>query len=213
MSVSLLKNKSLAFLGFGELANQFINLLEMPSNEVTIYDDNLAGTRKSAFSFSEYKDHIQKHQWLIALGYKHLSMKLQLVNDIQLNGGKLLSFVHPTSFVSKSADVKPGVFIYPMCNLDKGVHIEEGSLLNNSVVVSHDSVIGKANYISPGVIISGHVIIGDACFIGSGAIISNGVEIGNNVVIAAGSVITKNIPSGSFVIGNPMVFKSNIELR
>jgi sugar O-acyltransferase (sialic acid O-acetyltransferase NeuD family) len=201
-----------AFLGFGELANQFINFLEIPSNEVTIYDDTLAGTAKNTLKFSEYKNHIGKHQWLIALGYKHLSKKLQLVDEIQQNGGKLITFIHLTSYVSKSANVKPGVFIYPMCNIDKGVHIGEGTLINNSVLVSHNSLIGKANYISPGVVISGNVIIGDACFIGSGTVISNGVKIGSNVIIGAGSVITKDIPSGSFVIGNPMVFKNNIDL-
>ena len=32
-----------------------------------------------------------------------------------------------------------GIVIYPMCNIDQGVILKDGTLLNNSVTVSHDS--------------------------------------------------------------------------
>ena len=206
------KDKTVAFLGFGELAHQFLNFLEVSDQDVFIFDDTLNGKLKNAFSFTNYSSHIKEHQWAIALGYKHLNKKLALIQEISEEGELISPFIHASAFVSKLSKINDGVFVYPMCNIDKGVEIGAGTLLNNSVVVSHDSSIGKANYLSPGVIISGNVTIGNATFIGSGTSIANGVNIGDNVIIAAGSVITKDVPSNSNVIGNPMIFKDHLKL-
>jgi acetyltransferase-like isoleucine patch superfamily enzyme len=108
--------------------------------------------------------------------------------------------------------IKPGLYIYPMCNIEKGVQADDGTLLNSSVFVSHDTTINKANYIGPGVVISGNVTIGNATFIESDSVISNGVHMGDNVVIGVGRVIPKDVPSNSFVIENPMSFENNIML-
>lgn len=209
---SLQKSNPLAILGFGELALQILSFLEVSEKNATIFDDNLAGKAENAFSFSAFTSVIEEHEWLIALGYKHLVKKLELAQIIQTKGAHLKSYIHPSSFQSIHSKIEEGVIIYPMCNIDKGVNIGLSTMVNNSVTISHDSLIGKANYISPGVIISGNVTIGNCCFIGSGTIIANGVTVGDNVIIAAGTLVSKDLPSNSKVIGNPMVFKDKINL-
>lgn len=202
----------MAILGYGELAHQILSFLEASENDVAIFDDNFAANNKNALPFSAFELEIEKHEWVVALGYKHLRQKLQISRIIRVNGGTFKSFIHSSSFRSEHSKIGEGVIIYPMCNIDKGVQIGLSTILNNSVTVSHDSVIGEANYISPGVIISGNVKIGNSCFVGSGSIIANGVTIGDNVIVAAGTLVTKDLPSNSKVIGNPMIFKEKINL-
>ena len=91
-----------------------------------------------------------------------------------------------------------------MCNLDAEVELASGVLLNNSVVVSHNSRVGVAAYLSPGVVLSGHVTIGDFTFLGAGTTVANGRRIGTNARIGIGSVITRDVPDGASAIGNPL---------
>ncbi len=195
----------LAFLGFGDLGKQLFGYLQEKEGNVEAYyfDDILVDKSKNIFLFNEYQNFISKFDWVISLGYNKLAEKQQIIEKIIKNKGKLVTIIHHSSYISASASVKSGTVIYPMCNIDKNVILEEGVLLNNSVTICHDTNVGMATYIGPGVIISGNCKIGRGCFIGSGSIISNGVEIGDNSIIGIGSVVTKNIEPNTYGIGNP----------
>jgi acetyltransferase-like isoleucine patch superfamily enzyme len=93
-----------------------------------------------------------------------------------------------------------------MCNLGESVELETGALLNNSVVVSHDSRIGDAAYLSPGVVLSGHVTVGSAAFLGSGVVVANQRSIGSRARVGIGSVVTRDVPDDASAIGNPLRF-------
>jgi sugar O-acyltransferase (sialic acid O-acetyltransferase NeuD family) len=211
-------SRKIAFVGFGDLGKQFEILLSdaptLPIDQVVYFDDNAnaLGVKQSEpfsnFLLPDYQD----FEYYVALGYKHLSTKQRLMK--QLDARQQPTFVHASCFVSPSAILGKGVFVYPMCNLDKGVKIGDGCLLNNSVVVSHDSVLGECCYLSPGVILSGQVTVGACTFIGTGSVVSNGINIGSNVTIGIGSVITRDVPDNSQVIGNPMkILTKTLEVR
>jgi sugar O-acyltransferase (sialic acid O-acetyltransferase NeuD family) len=195
-----------AFLGYGALGIQIEAFLkeDNPQFEAQYFDDNYISKNLPSIPFNHFKDNILKYEWLITLGYKHLHLKQQLLKTIKENGGSFFSMIHKNAFVAPSANIKEGVVVYPMCNIDKDVVIKECSLINNSVIISHNTTIGQCCYISPGVTISGNVTIGNGTFIGAGTIIGNGITIGNNVVIGAGSVVTKDIEEGVNAIGNPL---------
>ncbi|MBK7503882.1 MAG: acetyltransferase [Bacteroidetes bacterium] len=195
-----------AFLGYGALGIQIEAFLkeDNPQFEVQYFDDDYISNNLPSIPFNHFKDNILKYEWLITLGYKHLPLKQKLLNTIKENGGSFFSMIHKSAYVAPSANINEGVVVYPLCNIDKDVVIKECSLINNSVIISHNTTIGQCCYISPGVTISGNVSIGDGTFIGAGTIIANGITIGNNVVIGIGSVITKNIEDRMNVIGNPL---------
>jgi sugar O-acyltransferase (sialic acid O-acetyltransferase NeuD family) len=202
-------SKTAAIIGFGELGKQFYNhLVKKDYNNFFFFDDfELKSESALIHKFNKYKD--QEYElcdFYVALGYKNLSYKHKLIFDLKENNRHVPKFIHSTTYIDKSSVISDAVFIYPMCNIDKNVKIQIGTLVNNSVVISHDSIIGSCCYISPGVVVSGNVTVGDHTFIGSGSIISNNVKIGNNVNIGIGSVVTKDIPDNTDVIGNPMKF-------
>ncbi len=196
-----------SIIGYGELGRQYASFLsEAYQSEFFWFDDVANGNKEpNTFAFNSYgKDEFKDSDFYVSLGYKHLEAKHRILQELQLLKRKLPSFIHTSGFVNKTARIDAAVFIYPMCNIDKNVSIGLGSLINNSVTISHDNAIGNCCYISPGVVTSGNVSVGDYTFIGSGCVISNNVTIGRNVRIGIGSVITQDIPDGASVIGNPM---------
>lgn len=197
--------KGIAFLGFGTLAVQLIELFDLNvSGEVQIFDDVAFGNKVvNAHPFNLYNDELSHYTWALGLGYKHLEFKRAVIAHMIANNVTLLGGIHSSCFISNRAHISDGAFIYPMCNVDRGVKIGHGTLLNNSVTISHDSTIGMACYLSPGVVLSGNCCVGNATFLGSGAVVANGVKIGNNCIIGIGSVIAQDVPDNVCLIGNP----------
>lgn len=209
---------SIGFIGFDQLgkqiANQFIDS-EQVIGQMVFFDDYLWQSGVSnVFSFKDYlnDEHINL-SFVVALGYKHLQLKNAIISQLQLKKRTILSFIHPSCFIARGCEIKPGTIIYPMCTVDFGVSIDYGTLINNSVIISHDSMIGSCCYLSPGVVVSGKVKVGDNCFIGAGSILSDNVTIGNNVTIGIGTVVATNVPDNAFVIGNPMRIVKHIDLK
>lgn len=205
--------KRVALIGYGELGKQILALAKAIYNveEVIAFDDvqfkNWDNESEEIvyYPFSYYKkDQFKEYSFFICLGYKHLVVKKSILDWLINHNYDLPALIHPTSFINQTAKVGKAVYIYPMCNIDKGVNLDNGVLLNNSVVVSHDTNVGKCSYLSPGVITSGLVKIGECTFIGTGVIVSNGITIGKNVIVGLGTVVTKNLIDGSSSIGNPI---------
>ncbi len=196
-----------AYVGFGVLGKQiqsFVNEFEHP--EASIYFDDLlfAKKEKDCFAFNAYSSaDFQDYAFYICLGYRHLPEKNKIIHSLLHMGRDLPSFIHPTVYIAPSSLVAAACILYPNSTIDMEVRIEPGALLNNAVVISHNSVVGGCAYLSPGIVVSGNVHIGENTFVGSGTTISNNIHIGKNSVIGVGSVITKSLPDNTHGIGNP----------
>lgn len=197
--------REIAFVGYGELGRQLHAFLGDFSARFVFLDDALYGAgTEEAFPFRSYSDdNFKNFEFVVSLGYHRLQKKKEIIDHIDRMKRKMISFVHPSSFVNSSAEIGAGTFIYPLSNIDKEVRIGRGVLLNNSVCISHNNRIQDCCYISPGVVTSGFVEIGECTFIGSGAIIADNVKIGKNVIVGPGTVITSDLPDDCSTIGNP----------
>jgi sugar O-acyltransferase (sialic acid O-acetyltransferase NeuD family) len=198
-------HQRIAFIGFGELGRQFLTFVENPGTEFIFFDDRLSqANEQNALPFENYvEDQFLDCSFVLSLGYLHLNRRKQVLQNLQQLQRKILSFVHPSTFIHPSVSVGNATFVYPGCNIDQNVRIAHGVILNNSVCISHNTSIGACSYLSPGVITSGYVEIGECTFIGSGSVISDHIRIGANVRIGIGSVVTADIPDGASAIGNP----------
>jgi acetyltransferase-like isoleucine patch superfamily enzyme len=154
------------------------------------------------------------YDFYVALGYRHLARKSRILQELRAAGRRVPSFVHASCYIHPSCRISDGCLVYPMCNLDQEVELAPGVLLNNSVVVSHNSRLGEAAYCSPGVVLSGHVTVGDEAFLGSGALVANNRRIGRGARIGIGTVVTSDVPESASAIGNPMrVLERPLELE
>jgi sugar O-acyltransferase (sialic acid O-acetyltransferase NeuD family) len=196
-----------AFVGYGALGRQLEGLLRATGAGPlqAVFDDPAAAAgHRNAHPFDAYDDPaFADHAFVVALGYRHLARKAAIVDELRSAGRQLLSLVHPTAFVHPEACLGEGVVVYPMANIDQGVEVASGVLLNNSVVLSHETRVGAASYLSPGVVTSGRVEVGAQVFLGSRVTIANDLQVGDGAVVGVGSVVTRDLPAGAQALGNP----------
>ena len=198
----------IAYIGFGDLAQQIRRMFSLPGDGagIIIFDDMLFNDRHpNAYQLADYlNDEYSNFDFYVCLGYKHSPKKKEIIDDLIRRGRRLPSHIHKTSFVGPEAKIGEGSIVYPMCNIGDGAVVGRGVVLNNSVTVSHDTVVHDCCYLAPGAIVCGYTEIGENSFIGAGAVISNGVKIGSNVIVGVGAVIAEDVADNASVIGNPM---------
>ncbi len=207
---------NIGLIGYGALGVQIENILfEIGiKKDQIIYFDDFIPKRNNVFSFNSYlKKQFEDVCFIVCLGYKHLALKKEILGKLLDNGRNLYQLIHKTSYVNATSSIGKGVVIYPNCNIDYKVIINDGALINNSVTISHESKIGSSTYIAPGVIVNGNVNIGECSFIGSGTIISNNINIGKNAVVGISSCITNSLPDNIKCIGNPLRIIKEIDIH
>ena len=127
--------------------------------------------------------------------------RLDLYRKLKKQGLKLLTIIHPTAVVSKTARISEGCFIGAQAVIQNNVIISNVSLINSGAIIEHDNVIGQAVHVAPRACTAGRVKIGDMSFVGIGAVIIPDVIIGELSFIAAGAIITKNVLDKTIMMG------------
>lgn len=198
----------IAFVGFGELGEQlweFIQHSYQPAVRILFDDALYAQGIANALPFTQYADEeFIDYHFFIALGYRRMALKQQVITHLLQLGRSLPAFVHPSCYVAHTAEIGQATYLYPMCNIDRKVVVGNGVLLNNSVVLSHNVQVADYCFISPSATVCGYTSIGQQTFIGAGAVVSNGLTIGSGVQIGIGSVVAQHVPDNASVIGNPL---------
>ncbi len=200
----------LAFIGFGELGRYIrdtvVEINHVPEADHVYFDDHLAASgAPRAFPFKDWdKDEFAGHTFYVSLGYRHLTIKRDIVRRLVALGRDVPSFVHPSSYVHPTVKLGPGCWLYPGVNMDRDTVVGLATTLSNGDVIPHDCEIGEGCWFGASVTLSGKVHVGDNTFIASGTTISNDLKIGSNVIVGLATCVTKNIEDGKSVIGNPM---------
>lgn len=208
---------TVGIIGFGALGRQILDLLKGPSGpqRVVLFDDALCRERADdTFPFNSFLDErFAECSFYVGIGYRHLSLKGDIIRQLRLAGRRLPPLVHGTCVVHPTSTIGAACVLYPLCNVGAHVELGDGVLLNNSVVVSHDSTVGPSAYLSPGVVLSGRVVVGEAAFLGAGALVADRRVVGRHARVAIGTVVTRDVPDNASVIGSPMrILEQPLEL-
>jgi sugar O-acyltransferase (sialic acid O-acetyltransferase NeuD family) len=115
----------------------------------------------------------------------------------------LARIVHPHAFLSPSTDVEPGVFISAGAVINARARLGRCAIINTSAVIEHDCTVGPFAHVAPHAVLTGRVSVGAAALIGAGAIIVPGRTIGERATVGAGAVVLEDVPAGSTVVGVP----------
>jgi len=128
--------------------------------------------------------------------------KLKVVAP-QLN---FVSIIHPSSIISKSAQIGKGTIIMPGTIINSNSNIGNFCILNTNSSLGHDGKMGDFSSISSGVCTGGNLLLGKFSAISLGSNIIENITIGEHSLIGAGSLVIKNVLDKSIVHGSPARF-------
>jgi sugar O-acyltransferase (sialic acid O-acetyltransferase NeuD family) len=126
-------------------------------------------------------------------------VRLSVFERLAAAGFVCPAIIHPTAFIDRSAVLQAGVLVLAQSYVSGNATVGMGSLINNTVVVSHDNVLGICTNLSPGAKLAGDVILEDFVQIGMNATVNIGVRVGKESLIGNGATIKKDVPAGTRV--------------
>jgi sugar O-acyltransferase (sialic acid O-acetyltransferase NeuD family) len=144
------------------------------------------------------------HSAFIAVGsVGDPSKRIRIYQRLRQIGFSLPVIMDPTSVVSESAALAPGVFIGKKAVINAKASIGECAIINTAAVIEHDCVLSEFVHVATGACLAGNVEVGPNAHIGIGAIVIEGIKIGADAVLGAGTVAVKDIPAGCIAVGIP----------
>lgn len=137
--------------------------------------------------------------------YKPEKMKerVALLKSYEIPSYRFATFVHPMSYISKSAQLGTGVVVLSNSTVQNNASIGDYTIVNSNVVVEHDTAIGESNFFSPASCIGAYTQTGTGVFVGYNSATRPGIEIGEYAFIGMGSNVIGHVPSNAIVYGNP----------
>jgi sugar O-acyltransferase (sialic acid O-acetyltransferase NeuD family) len=207
-----LEKKEIYALGVGHNTPVFVDLAEACGYRVAgLYHYNntrtgeldhgipILGSFKDLFS-----EGLRSKNILLTMG--NMRIRRELHTRIVEAGGKIPTLIHPSSIVSRFANIaESGVLINPFCYIEAGASVDDGTVILSHVNISHNTSIGENCFIAGGATVGAYTVVEDYVFIGQGALcISDKVKlIGANAFIGAGALVTKPVPQSVIVAGSP----------
>lgn len=144
------------------------------------------------------------HRFIVTVGQiKDVSLRIRLHEKIKDAGGKLLTLIASTAYVSKYAILGEGTVIMHKAMVNADAKIGVGCIINTFANIEHDAVIGNYCHISTGAMVNGNCKVGHKTFLGSQSVMANGTEIAEGCVVAAGALVRKSLTRKGVYSGNP----------
>lgn len=147
----------------------------------------------------DIKNHRVDKGHLYVLGIANYQYRRMIVELFLNKGARFITLIHPSAYVSESAEIGEGCILGPNTNVGPNVRIGAFTLMNSRSSCGHDTVVGKYNFISPNVCFSGGTMIGDENLFGINCATKPGIQIGDKNKIEAGMVLDKNIADNTIV--------------
>jgi len=140
-------------------------------------------------------------EFVVAIGNN--DTRLELHEKLVGAGGKMVSVVHPTASVSRSADVQPGTVIMAQADINARATIGVACVVNTGATIDHDCQIDAGVHLSPGAHLAGGVTVGEKAWIGIGANVTNNVSIGSAAIVGAAASVLTDVAANRTVVGIP----------
>ena len=147
-------------------------------------------------TIKSYKIEVNR-KYIIAIA--NIKYRRMIIESFLNMGAEFITFIHPSSFVSKSSSIGHGSVIAPNVNIGPNVKIGKFNMINARASIGHDTIIGDYNFITPNVCFSGFTKVADENMFGINSATIPSIKIGSNNKIAAGMVLDKNIKDDTTV--------------
>ena len=138
---------------------------------------------------------------LVAIG--NAAVRLQWLPRLAAAGYELPTVIHPTAWLSPSAQLGVGSVVFAQAAIQAQAVIGSGAILNTGCSVDHDAQLSKGVHVCPGAHLAGEVQVGERSWIGIGASVIQQISIGDDVTVGAGAVVVRDLPNGVTAVGVP----------
>lgn len=139
----------------------------------------------------------------IAIAIGENATRKRIAESINALGVPFARIIHPSSIVSRFAQIGEGTVVMPGVVVNAGAAIGKHVILNTACSVDHDCVIGDFAHISPGAHLAGSVTVEEGVHVGTGASIIPGCSVGSWSIVGAGAIVIRNISSHVVAVGVP----------
>lgn len=140
---------------------------------------------------------------LVAIGGARGKDRVEIQRFLEGHGIMPVTAIHPAAFVASGVRISKGSQVLAGATVCVDVSMGEACIINTSVSVDHECVLGDGVHIAPGATIAGCVSVGEYSLVGAGAVVLPRIRIGKNSIVGAGSVVTRDVPDGKIAYGNP----------
>ncbi len=161
--------------------------------------ENYARYQFSAPLIGDVQDHKVQNDCKYIMGIANILRRRSIVEFLVEKGAEFVTYIHPDTYISASAEIGNGVVIAPNANIGPNVSIGDFTIINARCSIGHDSKIGKFNFITPNVCFSGFTEVGDENLFGINSATIPSIKVGHRNKIAAGMTLDKNVGNDEVV--------------
>jgi acetyltransferase EpsM len=114
---------------------------------------------------------------------------------------RLISIIHPNSFIGRNVKIGDGSFIGPQNYIGQNTSIGKHCFIHSQCYIARDAQLSDYNYLAPKVYIGAEVRTRESVYFGVGSLVKEHINIANNSVIGMGSIIVDNVEKESKYFG------------
>jgi len=141
----------------------------------------------------------------------HAPLRIKLFNSLNIPDEKLVTLVHPLSFIGEGVELGPGTMVMANCYIGPAVKLGKCVFVMANSIIGHNTTVGSFSHLSAGSVTSSYIKIGEGVDIALNATVLEKLTIGNYSVVGAGAMATKDIPERTVVVGNPARVLKTVE--
>jgi len=150
-----------------------------------------------------------ERNWILAIG--GIAIRRRVLEEIALIEKSTsaqatyvaLTLVHPTAYVSPTAEIGQGVYIGPKAVVHAFANVGNHAIINSGAIVEHECVIGENSHIAPGAVLGGNVRVGRDTLVGIGSRVLPGIQVGAGATVGGGATVVRTVVAGTTVVGVP----------
>ena len=143
---------------------------------------------------------ISAHDFIVGIGGSQ-DKRRYWSEILRARGGRLRTVTHPSSAISRFADVGEGCFIWQNTTIMHQAKIGDFAVIGCNSSIGDNCEIGDNVFIAGGCQVNGRVIVEEDAYVGSGAVISPGCRVGRRSVVGLNSTVTRDIPAETVCAG------------
>ena len=162
----------------------------------TVIDLPVAGRIEELFTLLDRQSEV-----IVAIGSNR--RRLELCKNIDQNGLRLATVIHPAACISRSVSISPGTVVCAGVIVNARARVGRACILNTGSTIDHDCVLEDGVHVSPGAHLGGTVRVGECAWIGIGASVREGVKVGRDAIVGAGAAVVSEVCDAVTVGGVP----------